>query len=235
MRPDSGVSIADHKLAVPVEFPALVMTTSQCHVVHTWYHVRMTRKGSVLAPVLRSETQARLLAAVLLRPDREASIADLARETGSDPGNLHSEVERLVQAGILADRRAGRTRLLRVGDSALISPLANLLLLGYGPKIVVESALSGVPGIEQAFIAGSWAARYDGEPGEFPRDIDVIVIGTPDRDDITDAVIDALRAIGHDGQVIFRSPAAWREAKDAFTQTAQHSALIQLAIGGDDA
>lgn len=69
----------------------------------------MTRKGSILAPVLRSETQARLLAAVLLHPDREASIADLGRETGSDPGNLHSDVERLAQAGIIADRRAGRT------------------------------------------------------------------------------------------------------------------------------
>jgi len=78
---------------------------------------------SLLAPVLRSETQARLLAAVLLHPDREASIADLARETGSDPGNLHAEVERLVQAGILADRRAGRTRLLRAGNSALIGAL----------------------------------------------------------------------------------------------------------------
>ena len=38
----------------------------------------MTRRVSVLAPILRSETQARLLAALLLRPDREASIAELA-------------------------------------------------------------------------------------------------------------------------------------------------------------
>ena len=132
----------------------------------------------MLAPVLRSETQARLLAAVLLQPDREASIADLARETGSDPGNLHAEVQRLVQAGILADRRAGRTRLLRAGDSALIGPLANLLLLGYGPKRAVEEALSGISGIEQAFIGGSWAARYHGQAGAFPHDVDVIVVGT---------------------------------------------------------
>jgi hypothetical protein len=195
----------------------------------------MTRKGSVLAPVLRSETQARLLAAVLLHPDREASIAELARETGSDPGNLHSEVERLVQAGILADRRAGRTRLLRAGDSALIAPLSNLLLLGYGPKAAVENALSGVPGIEQAFIGGSWAARYTGEPGAFPHDVDVIVIGKPNRDDATETVIEALRAIGHDGQVIFRSPTAWREAKDAFTRTAKDGPLVELRIGDNDA
>jgi hypothetical protein len=194
----------------------------------------MTRKASVLAPVLRSETQARLLAAVLLQPDREASIADLARETGSDPGNLHSEVERLVQAGILADRRVGRTRLLRAGDSALVGPLADLLLLGYGPKTAVEDALTDIPDIEQAFIGGSWAARYHGQAGAFPHDVDVIVVGKPNRDDVADAVIEALRAVGHDGQVIFRSPTAWREAKDTFTRTAKDSPLVELTIGNDD-
>lgn len=195
----------------------------------------MTRRASVLAPVLRSETQARLLAAVLLHPDREASIADLARETGSDPGNLHSEVERLVHAGILTDRRAGRTRLLRAGDSALVAPLSNLLLLGYGPKTAVENALNGIPGIEQAFIGGSWAARYNGEPGTFPHDVDVIVIGKPNRDDTAEAVAEALRAIGHDSQVIFRSPTAWRETKDAFTRTVKDGPLVELTIGDDDA
>jgi len=194
----------------------------------------MTRKASVLAPVLRSETQARLLAAVLLQPDREASIADLARETGSDPGNLHSEVERLVQAGILADRRVGRTRLLRAGDSALVGPLADLLLLGYGPKTAVEDALTDTPDIEQAFIGGSWAARYHGQAGAFPHDVDVIGVGKPNRDDVTEAVIEALRAVGHDGQVIFRSPTAWREAKDTFTRTAKDSPLVELTIGNDD-
>jgi DNA-binding transcriptional ArsR family regulator len=194
----------------------------------------MTRKASVLAPVLRSETQARLLAAVLLAPDREASIADLARETGSDPGNLHSEVERLVQAGILADRRVGRTRLLRAGDSALVGPLADLLLLGYGPKTAVEDALTDIPDIEQAFIGGSWAARYHGQAGAFPHDVDVIVVGKPNRDDVTEAVIEALHAVGHDGQVIFRSPTAWREAKDTFTRTAKDSPLVELTIGNDD-
>ena len=194
----------------------------------------MTRKASVLAPVLRSETQARLLAAVLLQPDREASIAALARETGSDPGNLHSEVERLVQAGILADRRVGRTRLLRAGDSALVGPLADLLLLGYGPKTAVEDALTDTPDIEQAFIGGSWAARYHGQAGAFPHDVDVIVVGKPNRDDVTEAVIEALRAVGHDGQVIFRSPTAWREAKDTFTRTAKDSPLVELTIGNDD-
>jgi hypothetical protein len=192
----------------------------------------MTRRLSILAPVLRSETQARLLAALLLRPDREASIADLARETGADPGNLHSEVERLVRAGILVDRRVGRTRLLHTSDSPLNRPLADLLLLGYGPKVALEEALQDAKGIEHVFIGGSWAARYLGENGPFPRDIDVIVVGAPDRDDVTEIVVDALTAMGHDAQVIFRSPSAWRDARDAFTRTAKAGPLVDVEIGG---
>lgn len=190
----------------------------------------MTRKLSVLAPLLRSETQAQLLAALLLQPGREASIAELARETGTDAGNLHAEVERLVRAGILADRRVGRTRLLRASDSPLIRPLADLLALGYGPKTTVEDAMRGMPGIEHAYIGGSWAARYNGENGPFPHDIDVIVIGSPDRDDVTEAVVDALTANGHDAQVIFRTPSAWREARDAFTRTAKTGPLVELDL-----
>lgn len=190
----------------------------------------MTRKLSALAPVLRSETQARLLAALLLQPEREASIADLARETGADSGNLHAEVERLVTAGVLADRRVGRTRLLRAADSPLNRRLADLLALGYGPKPALENALRGVAGIEHAFIGGSWAARYDGDNGPFPHDIDVIVVGTPNRDDVTDLVVDTLAAMGHDAQVIFRTPAAWDAGKDAFTRTAKAAPLVELAI-----
>lgn len=185
----------------------------------------------MLAPVLRSETQARLLAAVLLHPDREASIADLARETGSDPGNLHAEVERLVNADILKDRRVGRSRLLRAGDSPLIGPLTSLILFGYGPKTAAEDALHGITGVERAYIGGSWAARYAGQPGPFPHDVDVIVVGNPDRDDAADAVTEALRAIGHDAQVVFRSPSAWRDATDAFTRTAKNGPIVELTIG----
>ncbi len=184
----------------------------------------------MLAPVLRSETQARLLAALLLQPGREASIAELARETGSDSGNLHAEVERLVRADVLADRRVGRTRLLRASGSPLVRPLADLLVLGYGPKSALEQALCGHAGVEAAYIGGSWAARFNGENGAFPHDIDVIVVGSLDRDAVTDVLVDSLAGIGHDAQVIFRSASAWAAARDAFTRTAKAGPLVELNL-----
>ncbi len=71
----------------------------------------MTRVGSALLPILRSESQARLLAAILLDADRERSLTELARTTGTDIGNAQRLLEPLVRANTIADRRVGRTRL----------------------------------------------------------------------------------------------------------------------------
>lgn len=41
-------------------------------------------------------------------------------------------------------------------------------------------ALAGVAGVESAFVFGSWAARYAGEAGPPPRDVDVLVVADAD-------------------------------------------------------
>lgn len=184
----------------------------------------------MLLPVLRSETQARLLAALLLHPDREASIADLAREIDADPGNLHSDVQRLLASGLLTDRRVGRTRLIRAANGPLTRPMTDLLLVAYGPKSVLEEAFVGVPGVDRALIVGSWAARYQGEPGLLPHDIDVVVIGEPNRDDVTDKAAEAARILGRDVQVVFRTPRAWQDASDGFTKSAQERPTVELDL-----
>lgn len=60
--------------------------------------------------------------------------------------------------------------------------LRALLVKTIGPAAVLAHELSGVAGIETAFIFGSWAARYHGERGPAPHDIDLMVIGEPDLD-----------------------------------------------------
>ena len=71
----------------------------------------MRAKPPMLAPVFGSETQARLLSSILLGGD-ELSLTELAEQTGTPYATAHREVARLLDAGILAERTAGRTRLL---------------------------------------------------------------------------------------------------------------------------
>jgi DNA-binding transcriptional ArsR family regulator len=190
----------------------------------------MTNNRSALLPVLRSETQARLLAALLLHADREASIVELATEIGANPGNLHADVNRLVDAGILADRRVGRTRLIRDARSIFSEPLAQLLLLAYGPKALLEEAIQGISSINTAYLFGSWAARYLGIQGAQPNDIDLLVIGTPDRDDVYEKAQAAAAVLRREVQVVFRSQEAWDEAIDGFVTTVKSRPLVELDL-----
>jgi hypothetical protein len=39
-----------------------------------------------------------------------------------------------------------------------------------------------------------------------------------------------MRQIGQDVQVVFRSPASWREGRDAFTRTVKAGPLVELEL-----
>jgi hypothetical protein len=61
---------------------------------------------------------------------------------------------------------------------------------------VLRNALAEVAGIERAFIYGSWAARHAQRSGPVRADIDLLVIGRPDRRELDDAVAGAESVIG---------------------------------------
>jgi hypothetical protein len=64
--------------------------------------------------------------------------------------------------------------------------LADVLTRAFGVPAVVAAALRDVEGIDGAYIYGSWAARHAGEPGSRSvGDIEVLVLGRPDRDQLS--------------------------------------------------
>ncbi|MDR0782426.1 MAG: ArsR family transcriptional regulator [Propionibacteriaceae bacterium] len=140
-----------------------------------------------LLPILRSGVQGKVLATVYLAPEREFSVSKLAQYADASLRATAQEVERLVTAGLLADRRSGNQRLVRrPAPNRIITPLTELLTATYGPLPVLTEELADVAGVKQAFIYGSWAARDAGSSGGPPDDVDVMVIGTPTLDDLDD-------------------------------------------------
>ncbi len=147
----------------------------------------MRTRAPILAPVFRSEGQARLLAELLLGGE-ELSISEVAERAGVAYATVHGEVEHLLAAGILRERKAGRTRMISGNPkSPLVAPLREILLVSTGPVVLLSEELSTIEGVNRAFLYGSFAARSQGIDGGAPSDIDVMVIGDPDVDVIYDA------------------------------------------------
>jgi DNA-binding transcriptional ArsR family regulator len=147
----------------------------------------MRTEAPLLAPIFRSDGQARLLATLLLTGD-ELSLTDLAKRADLAYPTVHREVARLLDAGILSERPVGRTRLVRAnGASPLVDPLREILMVATGPVVVLAEELGRVDGIESAFLYGSFAARMLGDAGPAPHDIDVMVLGEPDVDAVYEA------------------------------------------------
>lgn len=146
-----------------------------------------------MAPLFRSDGQARILAELVFATDDDMSITELTRRAGVAYGSAHREVERLVQAGLLRQRRVGGARMVQLDpDSPLTAPVRALLLVSAGPVPLLKAELSTLDGIERAFIFGSFAARMHGLAGDPPNDIDLMIWGTPDPM----SVYEACRRVG---------------------------------------
>ena len=117
-------------------------------------------------------------------PDGE-SVAELARRLGVDPATVQREVTRLERAGIVSSRRVGNTRVVAADvGSPIYGELRGLLAKAFGPAPWLEAELSRIDGVRKAYIFGSWARRFHGEPGPLPRDIDVLVVGSADPEEV---------------------------------------------------
>lgn len=175
-----------------------------------------------LLPLLRSRLQADILTLILLNPGREWTLTELATRVGAAVSSAQREVDRAEQTGVVASRRLGTARLVKAARSPLTGPLTELLLRSFGPRQVIAEEIAGIEGIDAAYIFGSWAARYAGEEGRPPADIDVLVLGTPDRDAVYDAAQRASERLAREVNLTIRSTDWWRSGHDGF-----HTQLTQ--------
>lgn len=186
-----------------------------------------------LLPILRSQQQAELLALLLGDPDLELSLSELAERTAVAYASVHREIERAEAVGIVTSRRVGRTRLVRADTaSPYYEGLADVLTKAFGVPQLLATAFSGVTGIEQSFVYGSWAARFRGDPGQRPvGDIDVLVLGEPDRDALFEATSPLEARLGRPVQITIRS-ARWLETgAGSFHDTVLSRPLVAVPLG----
>jgi len=195
----------------------------------------MKSSSPSLLPLLRSRTQGDIIAWIVLHPENEYSLVEIAEHVGVSPATVMREVDRLADAGLVTETRRGNTRLVKAAqDNPVFRPLAELMAATFGPVPVLKELLAGLDGVEEAFIYGSYADRYEGNAGRVPNDVDVIVVGSTDADELFDVEERASRALGREVNIRKVRPAAWRDesSKDSFRETVLSRPMIALIERG---
>jgi DNA-binding transcriptional ArsR family regulator len=192
----------------------------------------MKQAPPMLLPILRSGFQGEMLAWLFLHPEQEFSLTELAGRFGVSRPTVMREADRFASAGLVADRRQGNLRFVRARtDNVVAGPLAELLAVTYGPTAVLGEILASVPGVDEAWVYGSWAARYRGQGGDVPRDVDVLVVGDADDDDLCEAARAAERALGREVSIRRVSAQAWRESSsDPFLASVRSRPMVRLGL-----
>jgi DNA-binding transcriptional ArsR family regulator len=140
--------------------------------------VNVSRSAPALIPLFRSKQQLRLLAELFGDGGEEVTIGDLAKRAGVAQATASREVARLAQHGLVVVRALGRNTLVSANwDLPWARELRSILVQTVGVLGRLSDALGELKGVDAAFVFGSWAARYEGEPGPPPRDVDVLVVG----------------------------------------------------------
>lgn len=193
------------------------------------------RPTPALLPILRSQQQGEILALLLGDHDLELSLTEIAGRVGAPHPSVYREVQRAEHAGLVTSRKVGNTRLVRANTaSPYYAGLSEVLTRAFGVPTVLAEALRDVSGITAAYIYGSWAARHEGQIGQRPvGDIDVLVLGEPDRDRLYAALSATEQRLGRPVQATIRDRDWLESGSGAFHDTITSRPLLKLSLPDD--
>jgi len=144
------------------------------------------------ALLLGPDCRAAILGRTHLEPTREFHLRELMRLTGFAPRTVQQEVDRLVGAALLGERREGNRRYLAANRfHPLFHAVREIVVKTDGLVPVLREAL-GTEGVEFAFVFGEAAVR---EPVTWGP-IDVLIVGTVGAGEIERRLIPARDQLG---------------------------------------
>lgn len=128
-----------------------------------------------LSSLLFTDYRRRALGLLLLHPERQCHVREIARLTGTAAGTLHKELSRLAQAGIL--KRTGQGRQVYYAanrDCPIFEELASILRKTSGLADVLAGALAPIAEkLRAALVFGSMAKGSE----HAGSDVDVLIVG----------------------------------------------------------
>ena len=157
----------------------------------------------MLTELLLGDYRKKVLSQLLLHPDADYHVRELARLTGTAAGSLHKELARLAGAGLLLRKEQGNQVRYQANRQCPIYPeLAGLLRKTSGAAQVLGQALAPLqPAL--ALIFGSVARGTE----TAASDVDVLVITERGFGEVVRALYAAQTTLGREINPVVYTPA----------------------------
>ena len=185
----------------------------------------------MLADLLFGTYRKKVLSLLLLHPDADYHVRELARQTGTAPGTLHKELARLAAAGLLLRKEQGNQVRYQANQQCPGFPeLAGLLRKTTGAVQVLTDALAPLaPTL--ALIFGSVASGTE----TASSDVDMLIIGDLGFADVVRATHPAQAELGREiNPVIYTTAEFQRRVYTGDPLVAEILAKPKLFLMGTD-
>jgi predicted nucleotidyltransferase len=153
----------------------------------------------------------------------------IGRAVGTSAGTAARELKRLEDAGLVERQREGNQVYFAVAHgSAILESFSDIVRKTIGVPSTVRRSLAGLAGVERVVIFGSYARATD----KADSDIDLLVIGNPERDELTDRLERAGHEVGRPVNEVVMSPEeleARRTRGDGFIASIDTGPVIEVA------
>ena len=177
----------------------------------------------------RSRVRERILLEFFVKPGTSAHVREMARRVKASAPTAGTELAELARLGVLQTQTVGRSLVYSINErSPLLGEIRALVQKTIGIEGLLAKAFEGLAGVDAAYIFGSYAAGTD----RASSDVDLLVIGRPNRVALSEKLAPVERTIGRDVNVVTKTEAQVRERRtggDPFWRQVLGKPMIRLA------
>lgn len=139
----------------------------------------------MVSPIISSQLRRSLLTHYFTHPHEKYYLREIAVLLNLDPGNLSKEIRKLLDEGLLELEQKGKVKFYHLNRHyPLYEELRQIIFKTGGIEGSLRKIFEELPKVELAFIYGSYARGEE----RASSDVDVIVVGNPDRKQLTSRI-----------------------------------------------
>lgn len=144
-----------------------------------------------LQHIITGKIRLRLLMKFFLNPNNRVYLRGLANEFNVSTNTVRQELEKLSDSGVIVSEKEKRKRLFCANtDHPLFSSIRKMLLQHTGVETVFEEVIMKLGAIDSVYLTGPLARGVDSSI------IDIVVVGTVERNFLNRLTLKAEKMIG---------------------------------------